>query len=167
MHTQAMILDVAFSSNSEFLYLLCAVDQSSVVYTLQISHNLNILCTLCLFLVISDTTMTENILMLPGEQEGLPRATRLCVDHRGKRLVCSHGDSNILSLYRIDNSCQMYLMCVFEFAVRNRGLITNPITGNAVQEMSFVDSDLRGSILNVMWKSGHLLCYHLLYWIVF
>ena len=110
MHTQATIIDVAFSSNSEFLYLLCAIDSSSVIYTLQISHNLNILCTLFSSLFISDTTMTENILMVPGEQEGLPRATRMCVDHRGRRLVCTHSDSNILSLYRIDNSCQMYLM---------------------------------------------------------
>ena len=54
--------------------------------------------------------MTENILIIPGEQESLPRATHLCVDHRGGRLVCSHGDSNILSLYRIDGSCRMYLL---------------------------------------------------------
>ena len=99
-----------FKQRKEGFYLLCAIDSSSVIYTLQISHNLNILCTLFSSLFISDTTMTENILMVPGEQEGLPRATRMCVDHRGRRLVCSHSDSNILSLYRIDNSCQMYLM---------------------------------------------------------
>ena len=44
MHERAAIVDVAFSSNSEFLYLLCDVDHKDMIYTLQISHNLNIMC---------------------------------------------------------------------------------------------------------------------------
>lgn len=48
-----------------------------------------------------------------------------------------------------------------------RGLINNPIPGIFVKELSFVESDdVNGSILSVIWNTGHLLFYHLLYYIL-
>ena len=48
-----------------------------------------------------------------------------------------------------------------------RGLINKPNPDNFVKELSFVESDdVNGSILSVIWNTGHLLFYHLLYSIV-
>lgn len=44
-----------------------------------------------------------------------------------------------------------------------RGLLRNPIDGNRVKTMAFVPGKERGSVLSVLWHSGHVLFYHLYY----
>ena len=144
MNSQTRILDAVIASNSEFIYLLCELNGMDIIYTLQVSHRLNIMrmciwnkrnliiCIYCghyqtpnnrkyslsccflsvllqLFHVI-DTSMTESILQLPGADGGVQRITKLYVDPKGSRLICQHGNSNYLSVFRIDNGCRFFLL---------------------------------------------------------
>ena len=44
MNQKVHISDVAFSGNSEFLYVLCSVLEEHIIYTIQISHHMNLIC---------------------------------------------------------------------------------------------------------------------------
>ena len=46
------ISDVAFSGNSEFLYVLCSVLEENILYTIQISHHMNLICHFSIMNVI-------------------------------------------------------------------------------------------------------------------
>lgn len=123
--------------------------------------------------------MTDHILQLPGVAEGVERATKLAVDPRGGRLLFQHGNSNYLSVFRIENGCRFFMLYVqlsflhdispflypflYPSIFIHRGMLTNPLVHNFVKELSFAESNVNGSILSVMWSTGHLLFYHLLY----
>ena len=44
MNQKAHVSDIAFSGNSEFLYVLCSVPEERILYTIQISHHMNLIC---------------------------------------------------------------------------------------------------------------------------
>ena len=48
-------------------------------------------------------------------------------------------------------------------SIYDRGFLNNPIKSNTVTEMAFAPWGERGSLLGAIWKSGHLLFYHLCY----
>lgn len=56
--------------------------------------------------------MTDHILQLPGAVEGVERATKLAVDPRGERLLFQHGNSNYLSVFRIESGCRFFMLYV-------------------------------------------------------
>ena len=46
----------------------------------------------------------------------------------------------------------------------HRGYLNNPIENNEPKEVLFVPWKEAGSMVCVVWKSGHILFYHLLYY---
>lgn len=109
-----------------------------------------------------DTSMSQFTTQLNVQGSGLGRVTRLIVDPRGSRLVCCHENSNVLSVFSIQHN-RFASLYELVWALMYRGFLNNPISDNLPQEVVFVPWKEKGSMLCILWKSGHILFYHLCY----
>lgn len=104
-----------------------------------------------------------SVLDLSAEFAALGALKQILVDPRGQRLVCCFENCNALPLFRIERGVRCSFLCVFERLLTARGFLSNPIAGNAVSELAFAPWEEKGSLLSVVWRSGHVLFYHLSY----
>lgn len=100
----ANAVDFAFSANSEFIYICCDVNNKSVLFTLQISHFFNEMCKSFFINFIIDTSMNSSTIILVEDNSDLGKVSQIQVDPHGCRLICCHDQSNIISVFSIQNS---------------------------------------------------------------
>lgn len=110
-----------------------------------------------------DSSIVTSVLDLSAEFASFGPLKQILVDPRGQRLVCCFEHCNLLPLFRIEREIHFSFMSFFVFRLIARGFLSNPIRSNSVSELAFAPWEEKGSLLSVVWSSGHLLFYHLFY----